>query len=271
MQDLDLTTIVNEDSTITKEQTILLLDWDDTLLPTAFIQQSGFRLEGPVPSPDLQQELDKLAAEVKETIGLARTLGTVIIVTNAENGWVELTTQRFFSGLADELENIEVISARSKHEPQGISSPLEWKLRTFQEVIDKKLEMMKEIIPTPQGGVALADSDKKLNVISIGDSTHEREAILKVTEGMSNVLCKSLKLMERPDLDQMTRQHGIIRSCLENITRHDEPMDLCIQVSHTEEEDEDVVMEDKDVSEAAEGTAELEQDVSDPRSSEDLV
>lgn len=261
MQDLDLTSMENKNASMTKDQTMLLLDWDDTLLPTAFIQQSGFRLEGPIPGPELQQELNKLAAEVKETLELAQTLGTVIIVTNAENGWVELTTQRFFTGLAEELENIEVISARSKHEPTGISSPLEWKLRTFQEVIDKKLEEMKETIPTPSGEVTIP-SDKKLNVISIGDSTHEREAILKVTEGMSQVLCKSLKLMERPDLDQMTRQHGIIRSCLENITRHDEPMDLCIQVSHTSEEEEDVVMDDKEMKVPDELDQEIEHDES---------
>ena len=91
-----------------------------------------------------------------------------MIVTNAENGWVELTTQKFFSHLTDIVETLEVVSARSTYEPEGVTNPSIWKRMAFRNIIEQFYEER--------------ELTGRLNVISLGDSSHEREAVLHVTK-----------------------------------------------------------------------------------------
>lgn len=143
--------------------------------------------------------------------------GHVVIVTNAENGWVELTTQKFFSHLTDIVETLDVVSARSTYEPEGVTNPSIWKRLAFTNIITKFYE---------EHGLT-----GRLNVISLGDSSHEREAVLHVTKELPiDIVTKSLKLMERPDVYHMHKQHDILRSCMKEIVGHDQMLDLCIQV-----------------------------------------
>jgi hypothetical protein len=46
----------------------------------------------------------------------SKSLGRVIIVTNAAEGWVELSAKRFLPRVNAELNGIEIISARTKYE-----------------------------------------------------------------------------------------------------------------------------------------------------------
>lgn len=73
--------------------------------------------------------------------------------------------------------------------------------------------------------------NKKKNVLSFGDSAHEREALIRVTERMPNCLTKSLKFVERPELDHLMKQHELITGCFRHIVRHDGNLDLCIRCS----------------------------------------
>ena len=68
-----------------------------------------------------------------------------------------------------------------------------------------------------------------LSILSFGDSTHERDAAHQVCAGIPSVYCKSIKFMERPDVSQLSRQHALIKDCIEQVITHVGTLDLCVQ------------------------------------------
>jgi len=55
--------------------------------------------------------------------------GNVIIITNAETGWVELSCKKFMPRVLPFLEKLRVLSARSAFEALYPESPSDWKVR----------------------------------------------------------------------------------------------------------------------------------------------
>jgi len=198
------------------DETVMIFDWDDTMLPSSWVQENGLRLDNEVPLPaECQQQLGMLARRIVKTLRVAKQLGTVVLVTNAERGWIELSCQRFMPTLSPVLESVKLMSARSEYERPDLPSPFEWKLRAFGSEIGRNFA-------SDIGG------RRRKNILSLGDSAHEREAVLRVTACMPNCRTKSLKFVERPSIDQLCRQHQFIARCFRRIVHHDGNLDLCI-------------------------------------------
>jgi hypothetical protein len=71
--------------------------------------------------------------------------------------------------------------------------------------------------------------DAQRNVVSFGDSVHERAAILKVTANLGpSCRTKSVKFVERPTVEQLKRQVELVTKCFEEITSHDGHLDLML-------------------------------------------
>lgn len=200
------------------EDTILIFDWDDTVLPSTWIQEQGLRLdEDSVPTEVQQAQLQKMADRAAQTLCVAKRHGKVILVTNAERGWIELSCKKFMPSLYPTLEDLKLLSARSTYEHQGVASPFEWKYLAFESEIACFYE-------------AFA-GDRRKNVLSFGDSAHEREALIRVTERLQNCRTKSLKFVERPEVEQLLKEHELISGCFRHIVNHDGNLDLCIRCS----------------------------------------
>lgn len=200
------------------EQTLFVFDWDDTLLPSTWLARHGLKLDGSVsPSPAQQKQLRRLARSVSRTLRGAKRCGTVVLVTNAERGWIELSCTRFMPSLCPVLEDLNLISARSAYEPLGVTSPLEWKSKAFADAIGAFFQPLA--------------ADQLKNVISLGDSVHERMALMQVTKQMTNCYNKSLKFMERPDAQQLLKEHELISRCIPYVASHDGNLDLRIQLT----------------------------------------
>jgi len=201
------------------EETILIFDWDDTILPSAWVQSQGLRLdEESVVSEYQAEQLQQIAELAIETLRAAKQHGTVVMVTNAERGWIELSCQKFMPSLCPMLENIKLLSARTTYESRQCASPLDWKICAFRSELSRYY-----------GDAALGDCSKRKNVLSLGDSMHEREALLRSAAGLPNCRSKSLKFVERPDIAQICKQHSLITGCFERIIHHDGNLDLCIR------------------------------------------
>lgn len=201
--------------------TLLIFDYDDTLFPTSYLAQRGYKLDGPDASPEIQAILDEYSIVVEKTLIDAGAHGRVVIVTNAETGWITLTAQKFMPRLALLLNSIPSISARSTYEPLGITNPFEWKLKAFENVIYEHVQRL----------VAPDSVLVRMNVLSFGDSIHERDAAHQVCASLSSspLSCKSIKFIERPDITQLTKQHVLIRDNLSKVVAHDGTLDLCIE------------------------------------------
>mmetsp|Transcript_15344 Transcript_15344/g.25934 ORF Transcript_15344/g.25934 Transcript_15344/m.25934 type:complete len:109 (+) Transcript_15344:1655-1981(+) len=105
-------------------------------------------------------DIDEYSAQLLERSMLN---GKVLIITNAAEGWVELSAQRFMPLTAKVLKgNIEVISARTKFEKELPRQYQEWKIRAFLETT-QKLEMQ-----------------AVTNIVALGDNVFEIEAAHKL-------------------------------------------------------------------------------------------
>jgi len=66
-------------------------------------------------------------------------------------------------------------------------------------------------------------------VLSLGDSVHEREALIRATSALPNCRAKNMKFRDRPSVSELCKQHALVASCFERIVRHDGVLDLCIR------------------------------------------
>lgn len=204
------------------EETLVILDWDDTLLPTSWIEAQGLRLAcDSEPSPEQRALLELMAQWASRTLHKAKTYGSVIIVTNAEHGWIELSCEKFMPALLHELEGVKILSARSRYERQGVAQPSDWKLLAFRGEIELFF-------------LSLGDLGRRKNIVSVGDSSHEREALIRVTDCVPNSCAKALKLMERPGAEEFLKEHEILCSCLGDIVNYEGSLDVSIRSPRAE-------------------------------------
>jgi len=198
------------------KETVIIFDWDDTLLASTCLSSKGYRLDSEkITDPELLAGLRELETSVINTINLACQYGVVHIVTNAETGWVQLSAQKFIPAVVPHLSKVNVISARSTYEGMFPDSPLKWKFYAMQERLS---------------GV-FAESKKEKNILSFGDSHVEREAVRAVTRGFPNTRTKSVKFAERPTLEQLRRQIDLVANCFSYIHNHDGDLDLQLTVT----------------------------------------
>lgn len=201
------------------EETVFIFDWDDTILPSAWVQGQGLRLDEESKVSECQrQQLSEAANAAMETLRAAKQHGTVVLVTNAERGWIELSCQKFLPTLYPTLENLKLLSARTTYESPLRASPCDWKLCAFESEIERIFG--EQVITSPE---------YRKNIFSLGDSIHEREALLRATASLPNCRSKSLKFMERPEIGQLCKQHSLISGCFERLVQHDGNLDLCIR------------------------------------------
>ena len=206
---------------------LIIFDYDDTILPTSFLNRRGLKLTSTDDKVELDQirsVLDEYSVVVNKTLTMARRIGHVLIVTNAEDRWISLTVKKFLPKSADIVEQFQHISARSMFEPTGLFTPISWKQSAFRMVVEEYLA----------AAAARRSSEEYPQVISLGDSAHEREAILKVAKDFANrITVKSLKFMEKPDIESLKKEHLLIQECIGDIVKHAGNLDLCIQAAAT--------------------------------------
>lgn len=201
------------------DETLFIFDWDDTVLPSTWVQTRGLRLDAASqPTSEQREILAEVAVAAGKTLRLARQHGTVVLVTNAERGWIELSCQKFLPTLSPMLENVKMVSARTAYECAQCPSPLDWKLCAFDAEIKHYF-----------GLDGVQDPSQRKNVLSLGDSVHEREALWRATSSAPNCHAKSLKFVERPDVSQLCKQHELISNSFDQIVHQEGDLDLCIR------------------------------------------
>lgn len=197
---------------------MFVFDWDDTVLPSSWVQSQGLRLDAGLLSGDQVAQLAEVSNAVTRTLCAAKRHGTVVLVTNAERGWIELSCQKFLPTVCPTLENVRIVSARTSYEGPSCATPLDWKLNAFDREINGHFTR-----------AVMGDKSRRKNVFSLGDSVHEREALLRAAAPASNCRSKSLKFVERPSVAQLCKQHELIAGSFEQMVHHDGNLDLCIR------------------------------------------
>jgi hypothetical protein len=195
--------------------TIIILDWDDTLCPSSFLEgRCGLSVDGPPPDDDVAEALEEFASEIGALLGLAQELASrVVVVTNACDGWVEASCQAWMPQLQGALEKIKVSSARSNWEPTGVDSPTSWKAREFETLIGRP--------------------ESWKNVIVVGDAPYEHDALQRVVKrapGSESLRCrsKSVKFAYKPSIEELSLEIQALRSHLRDIIDLDDSFHLTV-------------------------------------------
>lgn len=226
------------------EQPIIIFDWDDTLLPTTYLKAAvGVRwldADGPALPPDspILAELQRHGQYVAAALRAARAVGRVAIVTLSERPWVRSSSERFFPGLGFQelleeldvleyyaLEHVRSTMVRSVQRPGGVSLMLD---RGIDVLRAGKRAAMSKCLRDICG-----NSQVQLNVVSIGDSWTEQNAIKDVLWSprpehlpKGEHLCKTVKLLEGPTLQQLGDQLRVLGPWLSDIVEHRGDIDL---------------------------------------------
>ena len=168
---------------INKSNSLVILDWDDTLFPTTWVTSNYINLndiEVRNRYLDFFSELDDLLFRLLKKI---TEISNVIIVTNALPIWIKISSS-VLPKTQYILKKIKIISAKKNF--QKISNDAtEWKRLAFKsEVIDKK------------------------NIISIGDASYEYKALISLYN--EKRILKSMKFLENPTHEILKEQIEIL-------------------------------------------------------------
>lgn len=200
-----------------EEKPVMFVDYDDTLLASTAIQ-AALANKGPAGSAEeaetialLRANLAQLEASVINFLEAVKRHGDVCLVTNGENGWVEQSCSRYMPSVVPYLKTVPIFSARHFFEKKDPHNPMIWKLHAFTHLLSVAN-------PTPR------------QVISIGDSNCEREAIIQACSPLKGCLVKIFKLIERPTIERLSRQLNIIAGIMSEIVNHPGNLDEEIKV-----------------------------------------
>jgi hypothetical protein len=206
---------------------VIILDWDDTILPNTHLSKLGFSSEDEafeVPE-DCVPVLEELAKEVENFLVACLKIGSCCIVTNGLTGWVERSCQRFLPNVVPLLEQMTIVSARSNFQNMFPNRPIEWKIAVYRDLLAKRGFMQEPPVETHTGYVQQQERPPH-TVIALGDSQVDRCAIQYVARRTPNTQLKSIKLLDNPSMTQLQKQLNLLGGFLVQLSGHDETLDL---------------------------------------------
>lgn len=244
------------------EQTIILFDWDDTLCPSNWIRENRPTLSFFKPAPadeKYQRPLRELQKHVEATVRLAMKMGKVIIVTNAMEPWVETSCRNFLPLLLPLVSQIPVIYARSIYDTftcdarkasaaargsspgaampgmytaSGVNKLAACNARLAQQADELAPQRWKELAFEQEitGFYSRYQHQSWKNVISIGDSIFERDAVRRVVcnrpSAQKKCRTKTAKLLDEPEIDELIAQVRVIHDALGLMVQYDGNLDI---------------------------------------------
>lgn len=221
-----------------KRRPVLIFDWDDTILPSSFVDQWNIEhfKDLPLHFQKLFNELGRCAEHCLET---ASKYGEVIIITNSDEGWVKFSAERFVPNLLPVIEKYRVVSARTRYEKFYPQEPMVWKAAAFAHEVNEIYETGKSdisIVPMVEESDVSSDDDSarseiepiksfRREIISIGDSMEERNAVQVVSRQFSAVP-KSVMFISNPSPMQLIGQLNMLTKHMEFVCGNESSLDL---------------------------------------------
>lgn len=204
------------------ETTVIFLDWDDTCQASSVLCTNGITLQSPYVPREIEIQFAPLQDQVIKFLDMVTDFTkNVFVITNAEQGWVELSTQKFMPRVFKNLNKVQIISARTVYQDRFINQPNIWKKTAM-------IDRINGVFPPTNSHIGVAD----INIISFGDSECERNAVLSLSKVCSNsAKIKSIKFVERPSVEQLKRQLEMVMNNFQFIIKHEESLDLMLQIS----------------------------------------
>ncbi|KAF4658512.1 hypothetical protein FOL46_006940 [Perkinsus olseni] len=184
---------------------IIVFDWDDTILPTTWLERQRLLQIGSIRiKPCHARALTALSDSVLSTIEIAANYGKLMIITNAAPGWVEASCQQFMPALLPFIKSVPLYARPFN------ALMTTWKLDAFAREC---------------GGGEVE------GVVSLGDGPIERQACLRLMAEDKRV--KSVKFKESPSISQLVSEHELLHLRLKDLLKHDSDLDLRLLCNNT--------------------------------------
>lgn len=186
-------------------KTLTIFDWDDTLYPTF-----SYLINDNIDYDTIDQKVYSLFCMILE-------YSDIIIISDATGSWVEMTIQKFpLTKMLIEDRKIKILSTQDIYVKYELTyhkrlSPGNRKIKIFQTLINLFNDFN--------------------NIISIGDSTKEYEAMINMFNKNKNKrFFKNIKLFKHPNTELILEQLKLLKSEFFNIYSANENKDLLIQI-----------------------------------------
>jgi len=237
----------------------VILDWDDTLLPTSFLRdavkiypafrpnvnrraqrncgksRSGNAMGALGTGFPCQTALETHADLVREVLRTARSMAHVAIVTLAERPWVHESAEQYLPSLnlPQLLEELDI--------PVYYASDYRKGADDLPGAVSKRLAM-EDFLHTISG------DSSRLNVLSVGDSWAEREAARTAMQSLERQAyaanlpmpsCKTLKFQTDPALKMLTLELRALMRRLGRMIALEEGVDVIFEQTDTADDFED--------------------------------
>ena len=171
---------------------LIIFDWDDTLLPTSFLVSDGTFPEDIELSRKEKEKMKKIEQAVGCILEKSIEKGSTYIITNAHVNWIEYTINKFYSNIINLFNKIKIISARKEYEYTFPGNVRQWKIEAF-------LNILRDF-----------DNKKVTNIVCMGDSLFEIEAGRILASKFARAFIKTVKFKETPKLDELLEQLKLI-------------------------------------------------------------
>jgi len=226
-----------------REGAVVIFDWDDTLFPTWFISEAALPFEPKdasesadigesfLESTGTKEVLTKHARIVLTALQTAAQIAAVGIVTLSKRPWVTSSAKRYLPGLDFESVcrdlQIPIFYAR-----ENMTSSVVNMVRCEEGVDLFRVLKCSAIEKCIRKLYARNQNSCWKNVISIGDSEVERDALKQVLWGYlppgdrEPPLCKTVKLMDEPSVEQLSGELQLITMWIHAMLRYEEDFDI---------------------------------------------
>lgn len=174
---------------------LCFLDWDDTLLCTSYLRQILPDINHSISNlneldQNIRFNLHKLSQNITFLLMLLKIWNyKVIIITNAEKKWVELSCEKYLPSAAKNILSYPIISACDKYSNK-YSNVEEWKKHTFLDIYNNHIDN------TSLNTLAL--KPERVELLVIGDSYLEKIALDSVIDTKHVIIPKFIKFITRP-------------------------------------------------------------------------
>jgi hypothetical protein len=205
---------------INNNTTLIILDWDDTLFPTTWINKNNIEIMNKKYTEIIYQRFFKnLDIALEKLFRLLIKCGKVLIITNALLNWIDISSKiiPLTNNLLQNTNSIKIVSARGEYSSNS-SDPMEWKRMAFKNELEK-----------------INKNIKINNIISIGDAEYEYNALIKLySDDIDNFrLLKAIKFIKYPNINQLIDQVNVLYNAISRICKEPSHLDLQLSIIST--------------------------------------
>jgi hypothetical protein len=160
-------------------------------------------------------------------------------MTNADEGWVKFSAEKYCPKLLPVIDKYRVVSARTRYEKFYPGQPLCWKAAAFAHEVNEIYEKIKDdsdscasmegtdVSSTSSIESAEEETPVPREIISFGDSLEERTAT-NIVSGQLSAIPKSVMFMNSPSPLQIIGQLHMLTNHMKFVCENPKSLDLQI-------------------------------------------